>query len=210
MKNSERESYWIKAIDELRSIAQAGLTYSKDVYDLERYEQIKKLSANMLSNISDVPYNKIIDIFSENKGYNTPKLDVRAGVFKGNKILLVKEESDNKWSLPGGWTDVNESPSEAIVREVNEETGFEVTVRKFVALYDKQKHGHPPQIPHAYKMFFICDIKSGEPRLSHETVSYGWFKLEALPVLSEHRVMESQIKTLFKHNSVPELHTEYD
>lgn len=208
--DSWNETHWLKAIDELKAIAQAGRTYSTNQYDLERYVQINDVAASMLENISTLPKDEIVNIFSKDKGYNTPKLDVRAGVFNGEKILLVKEESDNKWSLPGGWTDVNESPSEAAVREVLEETGLTVCVSKFVALHDKQKHAHPPQLPHAYKMFFLCDVMFGELKTSHETISVGWFELDALPELSEDRVVISQIKMLYEHKNNENLHAEYD
>jgi ADP-ribose pyrophosphatase YjhB (NUDIX family) len=139
-------------------------------------------------------------MFGREKGYATPKVDVRGAAFRDGRILLVKEAIDGLWTLPGGWADVGDSPSEAIRREMVEESGFEVEVVKLCAVYDRSKHPHRPAFPfHLYKMFFLCEITGGEAKTSHETLEVGFFAEDALPPLSEGRVLPFQIKTMFDH-----------
>ena len=125
-------------------------------------------------------------------------LNISQFCYQDDKLLLVKERSDNLWTLPGGWADVNESPSEAVIRETKEETGYDVSAIKLLALWDKLKHDHPPQWPHAYKCFFHCDIISGEPVENLEISDQCFFDLNNLPSLSRHRVTESQIARLYE------------
>ncbi len=149
-------------IKRIQAIAQAGLTYGENEYDIERYQELRELSAKMLSEITEEPLDKIKVHFTNGKGYQTPKVDVRAVCIKNNKLLLVQERSDGKWSLPGGWCDVGYSPSQMAIKEVYEEGGFEVEVKKLLALYDKECHGHPKDIYHIYKLFFHCKIIDDE------------------------------------------------
>ena len=159
---------YLKWIHELQAISQIGLTYTQDPFDKQRYLAIQSLSAEMAEHCSELSQEKILKLFSQESGYCTPKLDVRGVVFRDNKILMVREREDNLWTLPGGWADVNESPSEAVVREIFEESGYKTQAIKLLALYDKQKHDHPPQWPHAYKCFFLCDLIAGKPQLNIE------------------------------------------
>lgn len=189
---------WLKWISEIQAIAQSGLTYSNNEFDKERYIRLQEIIAKLTAHCSGNPLNDIVNIFSLEKGYATPKLDVRFFILKENKVLLVKERSDNLWTLPGGWIDVNESPSEAVIRETKEETGYDVSAIKLLALWDKLKHDHPPQWPHAYKCFFYCKIISGEPTENIEIAEQGFFDLNDLPLLSQHRVTEKQIIRLYE------------
>jgi len=144
------------------------------------------------------------------QGYATPKIDVRGAVFHENHLLFVREKSDGLWTLPGGWADVGESPAEAVIREIWEESGFETQVCKLVALYDRNKHEHPPMLFHAYKAFFLCDLVGGSASPSLETSEVAFFGQEELPQLSIARVTVRQIARLFVHHTQRELHTEFD
>src|SRR5262249_13566711 len=138
---------------------------------------------------------QLIDLFSSEAGYATPKVDVRAAVFSQDAILLVKERSDLAWTLPGGWADVGDSPSVAAVREAKEESGYDVVARKLAAVYDRdhQRHGHPPMAYQVYKLFFLCDVIGGAPKTSMETQEVAFFRENELPVLSVQRVTKQQI-----------------
>ena len=200
----------IQIADSLFAIAQNGLLFTKDPFDKERYLQIKKIAALILAEKSTLTPDIIIDLFSCEKGYATPKVDVRGAVFKDNKILLVKERSDQLWTLPGGWIDINESPSEAVCKEILEESGFETKAIKLMALFDKNKHPHPPQLPHTYKIFFICELIGGEKRPSIETSEVEFFEKDKLPNLSLYRVIAAQIERAFEHMHDINLPTDFD
>lgn len=158
--------------------------------------------------LSDVE--PIADLFKQGAGYATPKVDVRAAVFRDEQVLLVRETEDGGWSLPGGWADVGDSPSVAAVREVREESGYEVVVRKLAAVYDRDRHGHPPIPFHAYKLFFICDLIGGESARSYETDAADFFAEDKLPPLSLTRVTPDEICHMFGHYRHPEWPTSFD
>ena len=185
---------WAKAIT---AIAHTGLAYTDNAFDKERYEQLSDIAQEMLSSHSTLSATTLKDALATEVGYFTPKVDVRGFVIKDNKILMVQERSDQKWTLPGGWADVNISPSENAVKEIHEEAGFETQVIRLLALWDKHKHDHPPHFPHTYKFFFHCDITGGTATPSIETTDVGFFSLDALPDLSVHRVTASQIHKLW-------------
>lgn len=201
---------WVHWANSLAAIAQNGLLFSKDVFDIERYKSVQKLAGEIIVNSTGLNINHVYDIFNSEKGYATPKLDVRGAIFKDSKILLVRERSDNKWTLPGGWADVNESPSEAVIREIHEETGLEACVTKLAALYDKHKHKHPPQLPHAYKAIFICEAVKGSFKTSIETSEIEYFEINSLPPLSLHRILPSQIERAYEHKLNSSLPTDFD
>lgn len=208
---SQDSRQWLLWVEQMQSIAQNGLTFSKDKFDRERYQLLLNLAMEIASQYSSHDFEQIQDIFSEEKYYLTPKVDVRGAVFKDDKVLLVQESLDNTWSLPGGYADVGESPSEAIEREILEESGITATTSKLAALLDKRKQKHPASLPHIYKVFFICDYVSGEPRPSIETLDAKWFALDQLPAdLSLHRVLPEHIERLYQHYLHPELATDYD
>lgn len=204
------EVLWTRWLTSLQSIAQTGLTFSQDNFDKERYNALLEIAVQMATQISPKQFPVVQDLFHQEKGYATPKIDVRGAIFRSNKILLVKEKSDQCWSLPGGWADVNQSPAEAIVKEIEEEAGYKSRVIKLLALLDKSKHDHPPQWPHAYKCFFLCEIVSGEGGAGLETSDMGFFKRDALPPLSIHRVTAAQIDRCFEHYANPDWPTDFD
>lgn len=194
----------------LQAIAQNGLAFSKDQYDRERYEQLQEIVASMLSTEFQMSVPDAKALWSHEKGYATPKIDVRGAVFVNDRILLVRERSDGKWSLPGGWADINDAPSEAVVREIYEESGYRTTATKLAALYDRNHHPHPPMVYHVYKLFFICDVVSGSPTTGLETDGVEFFSIDKLPELSVARVTRQQIERLFQHNHRREMPTDFD
>ena len=192
---------WLDWCQRLQAIAQ---------YDLERYEALREIAAEMMAHGSASPIAPIRSLFTAQSGYATPKVDTRAAIFREDRILLVEEREDAAWSLPGGWADVGESPADAIVREVREESGYETRVVKLLAVYDRNRHGHPPFPFHAYKMFFQCEPIGGEPTLSNETSGVDWFAEDHLPALSTTRVTAAQIHRFFEHYRNPTWPTDFD
>ncbi|MBD2436516.1 NUDIX hydrolase N-terminal domain-containing protein [Nostoc sp. FACHB-110] len=203
---------WLEWGQRLQAIAQNGLTYNQIPYDIERYQQVRQIAAEILSTYSHVETSQILDLFSGEIGYATPKVDVRAAVFQAEKILLVKEKEDGCWTLPGGWADIGDSPSEAVVREVYEESGFHTRVVKLVAVYDRNhtRHAHPPFIHHVYKLFFQCELIGGIPTTSFETEDVAFFGEQEIPNLSLTRVVPSQITRLFEYYRDSDQPTDFD
>lgn len=193
------EPKWLEWAKELQSIAQAGLTYSKDVYDLERFEMIRNISIDIMSKHTNVSGTLIKDLFANETGYATPKVDIRTVVFRENKILMVRENTDVGWSLPGGWGDIGLTPSEVAVKELKEESGFDAKAIKLIAVFDKKCHPHPPSPYHVFKMFIQCEIIGGQPKAGIETSAVGFYSENELPSLSIERNTESQIQVAFKH-----------
>jgi len=205
------EPKWLDWAKQLQAISQNGLTYAQDHFDRERYEQIRHIAAEMLTQKADVKVEDVLDLFSREKDYATPKVDVRGAVFKDDKILLVKERSDGKWSLPGGWADVGESPSESVEREVWEESGFHVKAKRLAAVYDRGKHPHKPLMHyHIYKLFLICEITGGRATTSSETEQVEFFKESDLPELSITKILPEQIAKMFEFYRQTELPAYFD
>jgi ADP-ribose pyrophosphatase YjhB (NUDIX family) len=202
---------WLMWAKRLQAIAQTGLTYAKDHFDIERYESIRLVAAEMMAAGSrDQGVESFVKVLSADVGYATPKVDVRAVVFRDERLLLVREKEDGCWTLPGGWADIGDSPSIAVVREVKEESGYEVKVRKLLALLDRDLHGHPPIPYQVYKLFFLCDIVGGTAHAERETDAVDFFSSENIPPLSLTRVMPAEIARLFEHFRHPEWPTEFD
>jgi len=202
---------WLTWARQLQAIAQTGLTYAKDTYDLERYASVRQVAAEMMAAGSGLKdWVTVLDLFQQEAGYATPKVDVRAAVFRDNRVLLVKEREDNCWTLPGGWADVGDAPSQAAIRETKEESGYDVVATKIAAVYDRNRHGHPPIPYHAYKLFFLCEIVGGQSACSHETVAVDFFAEDRIPALSLTRVTPKQISHLFDHHRHPEWPTSFD
>jgi ADP-ribose pyrophosphatase YjhB (NUDIX family) len=195
---------------ELQAIAQNGLAFSRDTYDRERYLKLQELAARMLAAELDISPARAQRYWEAEEGYATPKVDVRGGVFDGERVLLVRERSDGRWTLPGGWVDVNDSPSEAVAREIREESGYEARAVKLAALVDKNRHPHPPGVHHIYKLFFVCELIGGAPQASHETDAVAFFPVRELPELSTGRVLAPQIERLYRHRLNPDLPTDFD
>lgn len=206
------EPQWIEWAKALRAIAQTGLHFCESEYDAERYRQIQEIAADIFANHTNTKKEVIVDLFSQEYGYATPKVDVRGAVFKESKILLVREVlDDHRWTLPGGWADVNETPTEAVTREVFEESGFETRAAKLLAVYDRTKQNHRPPMPyHVYKMFFLCEIVGGGAKSSYETSEVGFFAEDNIPELSISRVLPHQIQRFFEHYRNSNLPTDLD
>ncbi|MBW5444481.1 NUDIX domain-containing protein [Cohnella sp. CFH 77786] len=189
---------WLEWAKQIQAISQAGLEYSRDPYDLERFQLLRELSVEILSEYTDVETDKIKTLFAGETGYATPKTDVRGVVFRDGKILLVRERIDGAWALPGGWADVGLSPKEVVVKEVKEEAGLDVTPVRLLGVMDKKFHEHPPSPWHVYKMFILCEIAGGEIQTGMETLQVGFFGADELPELSTERNTERQIHWLFE------------
>lgn len=203
---------WLGIAQQLQAIAQTGLTYGHDAYDLERYEQLRALSVDILHRLTDEPMEKIGPLFAGETGYQTPKVDVRAVVFRGaDEVLLVQEKVDgNRWTLPGGWADIGLTPKEVAVKETREETGLEVEAVRLLALFDKKLHAHPVEPWYVYKCFILCRVTGGAIQ-SHtlETGEVRWVReseIAGLP-LSEARTTAAQLATMFRFRRQPELPT---
>ncbi|MFO7322106.1 MAG: NUDIX hydrolase [Chloroflexota bacterium] len=204
---------WLNWAQRLQALAQTGLAFAKDPFDIERYQQIQTIAAEMLAAGSGQTVEAIMELLDKQAGYATPKVDVRGVVFRDDRVLLVREKLDNgRWTLPGGWADVGESPAQAVEREIQEEAGYQARAVKLLALYDRNKHDHPPYIFHAYKVFFLCELVSEEHQLvpNVETEECGWFAEDALPELSVGRVTAAQIHRFFEHRRHPDWPTDFD
>jgi ADP-ribose pyrophosphatase YjhB (NUDIX family) len=188
---------WLELAKKLQSIAQAGLTYSTNKYDIERYQQIKELSLEILSHFTQTKMDHLTGLFSRERGYQTPKVDIRGVVFKENMILMVREEIDGHWSLPGGWAEVGLSPGEMAVKEIKEESGYDSRPKRILAVLDKNKHLHPPSPYHTYKIFIECEIIGGQQQPGMETMAVDFFKRNNLPDLSVERNTKEQIEMIF-------------
>lgn len=189
---------WLSWAIEIQSLAQAGITYTKDLYDKERYERLREISAEMLKEKTDVPLEKVKDLFCNETGYQTPKLDTRAVIFKDNKILLVHEKNGT-WSLPGGWCDVLESIKSNTIKEVKEETGLNVKAIKIISIQDRNKHNTPMYAYGVCKVFVLCEIIDGEFKENIETTEIDYFALEDLPKkLADEKCNKEQIEMCFK------------
>lgn len=188
-------------LEQVLATAQAGLTYSKDPFDIGRFHALREATASLIASQSELDPRAIADWISLDCGYPTPKLDVRALILDdAGRLLLVQERSDGLWTLPGGWCDIGDSPAGAVVREVVEETGLECRAVQLLALFDKHKHPHPTQLPHAHKAFFLCEVTGGQLLgETDETQGAGYFPIDQLPALSLHRVVESQLQSLHAH-----------
>lgn len=188
-------------LEQVLATAQAGLTYSKDPFDIGRFEALRAATVALIASQSELAPEAIGDWIALDSGYPTPKLDVRALILdEAGQILLVQERSDGAWTLPGGWCDIGDSPAGAVVREVEEETGLACRAVQLLALFDKLRHPHPPQLPHAHKAFFLCEVTGGALLTeTDETLGAAYFPIDQLPELSRHRVVESQLRTLHDH-----------
>lgn len=182
---------------ELQSIAQGGLYYCKDNFDIERFERIRGISAEIISLQSDIPLEKVKNLFCNEVGYQTPKLDTRAAIFKDNKILLV-QEINGTWSLPGGWVDVDISVKENTIKEVKEEAGLNVTTDMIIAVQDRDKHNLPRYAYKICKVFVLCSVIDGEFQKNLETIKSDYFLLDNLPLLATEKNNEKQIKMCFE------------
>jgi ADP-ribose pyrophosphatase YjhB (NUDIX family) len=212
---------WLDFAQRIQAIAQTGLYYEPHVFDRERYEKLQEIAAEMLSSYSDGAAPEILKLYQAQAGHATPKVDVRGVVFRDDAILMVREMLDGgRWTLPGGWADINEAPSEATAREVYEETGYQTKAVKLLALYDRRLHGHPPILFHIYKAFFRCELLHDErasEQIANQSASFvetgevAFFREDEIPDdLSLGRVTPSQLKRFFQHLRQPDLPSDFD
>jgi ADP-ribose pyrophosphatase YjhB (NUDIX family) len=195
----------------LQAIAQSGLAWDPSAYDGERYEQVRRIAAEMLADPAQLSADGVEGLFASQYGHATPKVDVRGAVFRDDAILLVKEASDLGWSLPGGWADVGESPREAVEREVLEESGYGVRAVKLIGLYERDRRADRPHVWHIWKVAFLCELEDGEQLpLGAETTDARFFARNELPRLRYSRASEWQIERCFAHHDDPTLPTEFD
>lgn len=202
---------WIDWAEKIRAIAQNGITFAEDEFDLERYHQLQAIAHEMTALLTNAPTEKVNHYFLSDHGYATPKIDLRGGVFRDDKILLVKERSDGRWTLPGGWGDVGEPPTYGVEREIMEESGYTAKTLKLVALRDTQQHPYSPRSPsHIYKLIFLCELTGGAPRPNIEISEIGFFAVDELPELSGGRTLPEDIELLVTHKNNRSLPTVFD
>ena len=206
---------WLHWARQLQAIAQTGITYNQhpypdSVFDIQRYEAVQEIAAEIMAEYSNADLEFVREFFAGEVGHATPKIDVRGVVFRDDAILLVRERADGLWTLPGGWIDIDESPSTAAEREIFEESGYLTKATKVLAIYDRNKHDHPPFPHHYYKLFLRCQLLGGEATTSIETDDIGFFDQDEIPPLSQIRVTPSQIVRMFEHHRHPDWPTDFD
>jgi ADP-ribose pyrophosphatase YjhB (NUDIX family) len=200
---------WIAWAREIFSLSQAGLAYSKNEFDLERYKRLQEITAEMIESQTELSKESILESFSMQAGYATPKIDVRGAVIRDNKILLIQERMDGKWAMPGGWADLGNAPASVAEREVWEESGYKVKAEKVVAVLDANRI-EPMEFYHAFKIIFLCKLEGGEPHISYETLAVDFFDLNNLPPLSSYRTNTDMLQEVFAHVQDPNRRTAFD
>lgn len=201
---------WLVWAREIHALSQTGLTFAKSEFDMERYRRLIEIAAEIIELHADFPKEKLVASLLAQTGYATPKIDVRGAVVRDGKILLVKERQDGRWCMPGGWADVGEGPSEAVAREVREESGFLVKPVKVVAVCDANRSGRPLELFHAFKIIFLCELTGGMATESNETDGVDFFDFEHLPLLSENRTSSRHLDMVHEHSLDPLLPTTFD
>ncbi len=190
---------WLEWARELQALAQTGLAFSQEGYDTLRYRRLLEIASEIVESHTDLSKERVLENFLVQQGYATAKIDVRGAIIRNGKVLLVQERSDQKWCMPGGWADVGDIPSEMVAREVLEESGFEVAVKKVIGVFDANRSGRPLEFYHAYKIVFLCQIQGGEARPSDETAAVDFFSFEDLPQLSVNRTNERHLREVLAH-----------
>ena len=204
-----KQPKWIAWAREIFSLSQAGLTYSQNEFDIERYKRLQEISAEMIESETELSKDSVLESFSMQAGYATPKIDVRGAVIQNNKILLIQERMDGKWAMPGGWADLGNAPASVAEREVWEESGYRVKAEKVIAVIDANRI-EPLEFYHAFKIIFLCRLIGGEPQTSHETMAVGFFDFNNLPPLSIYRTNEDMLREVFAHAQDPDRQTAFD
>ena len=200
---------WLTWAIEIQSIAQNGLAYCKNIYDIERYERLRDIAAEMLSYKTDIPVEKVKSLFCHEQGYQTPKIDSRAAIFKHDKILLV-QENDGLWSLPGGWVDVLETIASNTVKEVKEEAGLDVKPRFLIAIHAQHKRNYPPFVYRVLKAFVMCELLGGKFQSNSETLQSAYFALDELPEMNNKKNTKEQVELCFQAYHSKHWITEFD
>jgi len=206
---SNHQPKWIEWAREIFSLSQSGLTYSKNEFDLARYKRLQEITAEMIESGSEHLKESVLESFSMQAGYATPKVDVRGAVVHEGKILLIQERTDERWAMPGGWADLGDAPASVAEREVWEESGYRVEAEKVVAVIDANRI-EPLEFYHAFKIIFLCKLIDGKPRTSNETMAVGFFDMNELPPLSLFRTNEDMLHEVFAHVEDPNRRTAFD
>ena len=204
---------WLIWTRELQAIAQTGLAFVRDPYDRERYEALRALAARIMAAHTGEAPARIEALFTGESGYATPKVDVRGAVFDDRqRLLMVREIADEgRWTLPGGWADVNLTAAENVIKEVREESGYDVRATKLAAVWDRTRQGHPSGVFSCCKFFFICEVTGGAAATGPETSEIGWFAENRLPAdLSLGRVLPAQLARMFVHARDRALPTDFE
>jgi ADP-ribose pyrophosphatase YjhB (NUDIX family) len=206
-RNAQR---WLEWAWEIQSLSQTGIYYSSNDFEIKRLTRLQEISAEIIDEHASIGYDRIVEIFDDQSGYTTPRVDVRGAVFRDDKLLMVREVLDGGWTMPGGWADVNDFPSEAVEREVVEETGFLVKARRIIGIYDANRI-EPLDLFHAYKILFYCEIISGEARSSDETSEVGFFRLDEIPhPFSGERTKQRHVEHAFNNLKDPNIPVWFD
>jgi ADP-ribose pyrophosphatase YjhB (NUDIX family) len=193
---------WLAWTREIFSICKAGLAYTQNEYDVERYKRLLQINAEIIEKQSGLDQESVLNSFSMQAGYATPKIDVRGAVVCDGKILLVREKADGKWAMPGGWADLGDAPAKTVTREIWEESGFTAKADKLVGVYDNNRI-QPYEFYHAYKLIFLCSLTGGEKTTSIETLAVDFFDPNDLPPLSENRTNQRMLDEVFAHVADP-------
>jgi len=201
---------WLQWAREIQAVSQTGLTYASSEYEVQRYQRLAEIAAEIVQDHTDLPQERLISDFVMQVGYATPKVDVRGAVVRDGQILLVQERADGRWCMPGGWADVGDLPSEMVAREVWEESGFQVVPCKLIGIYDANRSGRPLKLYHAYKVIFLCDLTGGEARPSDETLDVRFFPFEDLPPLSLSRTHQRHLAEVEAHLRDPDRPAAFD
>ena len=191
--------HWLEWAREIQALSQTGLAYSETEYNIQRYRRLMEIAAEIVESHTRLESQPVLESFLAQRGYATPKVDVRGAVVREGKVLLVQERADGRWAMPGGWADVGDVPSEMVSREVREESGFEVRPRKVIGVYDANRGGRPLELYHAYKIVFLCEIVGGEASASDETLAVDFFRFDDLPPLSTERTHERHLAEVLAH-----------
>lgn len=195
---TNKNKQWLMWVTEIQALAQSGLTYSENPFDIDRFKRLLEIVAELAAELSSTSVEELRHSFTVLKGYATPQVDIRSFVLSHDKILLVRERADNLWTLPGGFADVNEPPSSAVIRETKEESGYDVVPKRLLAFWDILKHDHPLQWPHIYKCVFECDLVGGKPEANLEISDVDFFSIDNLPQLSVPRITHTQLVKLYE------------
>lgn len=204
------EPRWLHWARRIAAIAQNGLTYTQGPFDRERYTELREIATGMMAAYGDADPERVLELFRNQNGYATPKVDVRAVVFQDDRILLVRETEDGRWTLPGGWADEGYTAAQVAAKEVREESGYLVRPEKVLAVYDRDSHGAPPLPWSVYKLFLRCALEGGAPTHSVETDGVGFFGEDEIPPLSEGRVAPGQVRRMFEHLRNPDWPADFD
>jgi ADP-ribose pyrophosphatase YjhB (NUDIX family) len=201
---------WLNIAREIQQLSQTGLAFAVTEYEKQRYKRLIEIVSEITSDHTELAKENVEKVLMKQPGYATPKIDVRAAVIKKDKILLVKEITDKRWAMPGGWADVGNIPSEVAIRETKEESGYDVKPLKVIGVFDANRNGTPLEFFHAFKIIFLCELLGGKAATSDETEAVEFFSLNELPPLSQNRTNQKHINEIIAHLKDPQRQTYFD